>query len=325
MTRRPPETATERLTRLLTMVPWLVHRQGVDIAEAARQLDVSEEQIVDDLQLLFVCGTPGHYPGDLIEASWEDGHVHVGNAEEISRPLRLQRDEALALIVALRALAAVPGIGQHDAVDRALAKLESAAGEAAQASAHVSVTIDTDEHEQRVLATVQQALAGRRRLHLTYLVAARDESTERDVDPMRVLAVEGRWYLEAWCHRAEDTRLFRLDRVEAVTVLDADGTPPPQARSRDVGAGLFRPSPQDVEVTLHLSPQASWVAENFPVEHTERADDGSQVVRLRAADPRWVVRLAWRLGGQVTVLAPEDIRRQVLDGAQRALSGPGVQ
>src|SRR5699024_2562817 len=127
------ESATSRLSRLLTMVPWLLNRQGIDLARAASELGVSEDQVVEDLQLLFVCGLPGHYPDALIEASWEDGRVFVGNVTEdtIARPLRLGRDEALALIVALRALAATPGLAERDAIARALAKLESAAGDAA--------------------------------------------------------------------------------------------------------------------------------------------------------------------------------------------------
>ena len=52
------EAATTRLSRLLTMVPWLMNRQGIDIEEAARTLGVSRAQIEADLELLFVCGTP---------------------------------------------------------------------------------------------------------------------------------------------------------------------------------------------------------------------------------------------------------------------------
>ena len=315
------ETATDRLGRLLTMVPWLLTRQGIDIGEAAVQFGVSQKQIVDDLELLFVCGTPGHMPDDLIEASWEDGRVHLGNADTIARPLRLGRDEALALIVALRALAEVPGIEERDAIDRALAKLEQASGEAGQASAQVRIDIDTDEHEQRVLGLVRDAVERWRRVHLRYLVASRDESTERDVDPMRVLSIDGRWYLEAWCHRAEDVRMFRLDRVQEATVLDVDGTPPVQARPREVTSGVFQASPEDVVVELELAPRAAWVAENFPVESAEHRDDGSARVVLRAADPAWVVRLVWRLGGAATVLAPPSLVETIRQGAAAALDG----
>lgn len=316
------ESATERLGRLLTMVPWLMGHQGIDVAEAAATFGVSESKIIDDLQLLFVCGTPGHMPDDLIEASWEDGRVYVGNADEIARPLRLGRDEALALIVALRALADVPGIEDHDAIDRALVKLEAAAGEAAGAASALSVAVESDGQEQQVLTTVRQGLREHRRLHLSYVVASRDESTQRDVDPMRVLSVDGRWYLEAWCHRAEDTRLFRLDRVEQVEVLKVDGTPPEQARPREVGPGVFRPSPDDEVVRLHLDPSAAWVAEQFPLEHLERHDDGSLFVDLRTADPRWLTRLVWQLGGAARVLEPSHLVATVRAGALQALADP---
>ncbi len=316
------ESATDRLGRLLTMVPWLMGHQGIDVAEAAATFGVSEQTIIDDLQLLFVCGTPGHMPDDLIEASWEDGRVYVGNAEEIARPLRLARDEALALIVALRALADVPGIEDHDAIDRALVKLEAAAGEAAGAASALSVAVESDGQEQLVLSTVRQGLREHRRLHLSYVVASRDESTQRDVDPMRVLNVDGRWYLEAWCHLAEDTRLFRLDRVERVEVLEADGTPPEQASPREVGPGVFRPSPDDEVVRLHLDPAAAWVAEQFPVEQLERHDDGSLLVDLRTADPRWLTRLVLQLGGAARVVEPPHLVATVRAAALQALADP---
>ena len=45
-----------------------------------RHFGISQTQLVKDLELLFVCGTPGHLPDDLIEADWECGRVYLGNA-----------------------------------------------------------------------------------------------------------------------------------------------------------------------------------------------------------------------------------------------------
>ncbi len=225
------ETATARLARLLTMVPWLVNRQGIDLQQAADDLGVSVEQLEADLNLLFLCGY-GQLPDELIEADWEEGRVFVGNADTIARPLRLGVDEAVTLVVGLRALREVPGLGDRDAVERALAKLEDAAGAAAAPARRVRAEV-ADGASPELLALAQQAIADHRRVHLRYLVPARDEATERDVDPMRVVGMDGSWYLEGWCHRAEDTRMFRMDRVEELTVLDVDGTPPagcPRAR-----------------------------------------------------------------------------------------------
>ena len=314
-----PESATARLSRLLTMVPWLVNRQGIDIDEAATELGVPRAQIEADLNLLFVCGTPGHLPDDLIEAEWEEGRVYLRNADTIARPLRLGIDEATALIVGLRALAAVPGLGERAAVDRALAKLTEATGESAQASNRVQVRL-TGSVADETLALAREALRGHRRVHLRYLVAARDEATERDVDPMRVVNIDSHWYLEGWCHRAQDVRLFRLDRIETVTMLDVDGTPPAQARARDLNSDIFTPAPDDLRVTLQLAPQAAWVAEYYPVQDLAQAADGTLTVTLRTADSTWVRNLVWRLAGGARVIEPESLRQEVRAGADEALA-----
>ena len=316
--RQPTESATGRLSRLLTMVPWLLNRQGVQIEEAARTFDVTSAQVEADLALLFLCGTPGGYHGDLIEAEWESGRVFLGNADTINRPLRLDVDEALALIVGLRALAAVPGIGDRDAVVRALAKLEAATGSAAAGTSRIQVLID-EQTSGETTALVRNALASCRRIHLRYLVAGRDESTERDVDPMRLINFDAHWYLEGWCHRAEDVRLFRLDRIEALQLLEQDGTPPATAAPRDLGSGVFTPHVDDQLVRLALGPGAVWVGDYYPVESVQRTPDGGAVIELRAADTAWLRRLMWRLGSQATVLAPEELAREVHLGARAAL------
>jgi proteasome accessory factor C len=315
---QPSESAITRLSRLLTMVPWLLNRQGVEIDEAAREFAVTPAQVEADLALLFLCGTPGGYHGDLIEAEWESGRVFLGNADTINRPLRLGVDEALALIVGLRALAAVPGIGERDAVVRALAKLEAATGSASAGASRVQVLID-EGTSREAMAMAQEALAARRRVHLRYLVPGRDESTERDVDPMRVISFDAHWYLEGWCHRAEDVRLFRLDRIEALAILDEDGTPPATAEPRDLDSGVFTPHADDQLVRLALGPGAVWVSDYYPVESIERTPDGGAVIDLRTADTAWLRRLMWRLGSQAIVLEPADLVREVHLGARVAL------
>lgn len=316
------ETATDRLSRLLAMVPWLLAHQGVPLARAAAEFGIDESQLVKDLELLFVCGLPGHMPDDLIEAEWEDGVVYLANADAISRPLRLGVDEALALIVGLRALANVPGLGDRAAVTRALAKLEAAAGSSAHGAGSVRVDLPRDAAAGAVTAC-EDALRRRRRLHLGYLVPHRDETTERDVDPMRLLQVDGHWYLEAWCHRAEAVRMFRLDRVVDVRVLDVDGTPPATARSRDLDAGLFEPGPQDCIVTLLIAASARWVVDYYPVDSVQDTADGSLLVRMRTADTAWLRQLVLRLGGAARVVEPVSLAQDVVDAARSALAAYG--
>ena len=254
-------------------------------------------------------------PDELIDAQWEGGRVFVTNADTIARPLRLGRDEALTLMVGLRALAAVPGLGERDAIERAMAKLEGATGASAEAAARVEVAI-SEGVEADLLADARRAVETRRRVHLTYFVPSRDESTERDVDPMRVVNLDSRWYLEGWCHRAQDTRLFRMDRITGLEVLDEDGTPPADATLRDPTPARSPPVPTTSGSPCGSPPGATWVSDYYPVESVETDADGSQTVTLRTADTLWLRRLVWRLGGLGTVVDPPDLAAAVRTGAE---------
>ncbi|MEP6696300.1 MAG: YafY family protein [Pseudonocardiales bacterium] len=309
--------APDRLPRLLALVPYLLEHPGIRLAEVAADFAVGADQLRDDLNLLWVCGLPGYGPGDLIDLAWsEDDTLTVTHDAGIRRPLRLSTDEAFALIVALRTLADVPGLEGGDAIDRALAKLEEAAGTAAAGTSRVTVRV---EAEEATLAGVRQALDEHRALRITYYTAGRDETTERTVDPTRLLLVEGRSYLEGWCRRAEATRLFRLDRIDAFTLLDEPAAPPLQAQPVDVRGGVFRPSPEHELVVVHLAARARWVADFYPTESVADLPDGGLEVALRAADRSWVSRLVLGLGAAVSVVQPHDLADEVRSMARAAL------
>jgi proteasome accessory factor C len=305
--------STDRLPRLLALVPYLRSHGRVTLAELAEVFGVPERRIEADLRLLWLCGLPGGGPGDLIDLSFVGDGVELLDPQTLDRPLRLTADEGVALLTAARALAAVPGLPERDALDRVVAKLGDAV---AVPPVRVEVALEPDTG---TLAALRRAQERGRRVHLRYLVEGRDEVTDRDVDPMRLLAVEGRWYLEGWCRRVEDVRLFRLDRVVGVRELDVAAAPPPEAAPRNLADGLFRPSPADVEVRLELAPAARWVADYYPVERVEEGPDGGLLVTLRTPDPGWVRRLALRLAGAGRVLAPPELAAQVQAAAAEAL------
>lgn len=306
--------ASGRLPRLLALVPWLLAHPDRPVGEIAAEFGVSEKQLRADLDLIFVCGLPGYTPGDLMEVEYVGDRVTLRNADTLARPLRLSADEGWALIVALRTLQDLPGLG--DAVARTLAKLETAVGDAAGEAARVGIVV---LNERDVLETMGQAIADGRRLHLRYYVPGRDETTERDVDPVRVAWAGGRPYLEGYCRLAEDMRLFRLDRVHEVSMLDAPAEVPADATLRDLDTELFRAAPDDPVVELRVAASARWVADYYPCESTAEEPDGGLRIRLRTADEGWVIRLALRLGGSAEVVAPPELAAQVRSAAAEAL------
>ena len=214
--RHVTAASAERLSRAAGDGAVAAAPAGRRLARRPRHFGITERQLVDDLELLFVCGTPGHLPDDLIEADWEAGEVYLGNADAISRPLRLASTRRVALLVGLRTLAR--GARACTTATRSTRPWPSSRPPRATRRWPASAcppTLGRRRPGARARSASGTALRRHRRLHLRYLVPSRDEATERDVDPMRVLTVDGRWYLEGWCHRAEGVRLFRLDRIEA--------------------------------------------------------------------------------------------------------------
>ena len=316
-------TSTERLQRLLALVPYVMSRKVVGLAETAEAFGISERDLVDDLNLLWCVELRAPDPYCPIDLSYEGGEIAVSQAESMRRPLRLAVDEASALLVALRMLAEVPGLEDRSALSRLIAKLEAAAGEAAAVSAQVAVQVDIHDDEGYA-GQIRAALSAKRRVHLRYYVPGRDEATERDVDPMRLLVVEGRPYLEGWCLRAEGVRLFRLDRVLGIEVLALPAEVPEEADPRDVDRGLFQPSPEDVRVVIELSPYGRWVAEYYPCEEVADIGEGWLRVVLRTPDSEWVRRLALRLGEDGRVVEPAELAADVRREAAAALARYGA-
>jgi proteasome accessory factor C len=293
----------ERLPRLLALVPYLQARPGIEVAQAAADFGVTEAQLRRDLTLLWMCGLPGHGPGDLIDLSFEGETVSVIFDAGMSRPLRLTAEEALALVVALRTLAETPGLADSDAVQRALAKVEAAAGGAVDDST-VAVALD---HTQRLVPLLQKAVDERRALRLRYYSASRDETGERTVDPVRRFEADGRDYLEAWCRQAEGMRVFRLDRIEDAQLLDEPAAVPDGVQLRDISEGVFQPASEHLLVDLRLGRAYAWVADYYPAEHV-------------VADPGWVRALVLGSAGQVEVLSPEWLAEGIRQEAARALA-----
>lgn len=316
------QSAKAQVERLLALVPYLREHDGVGVETVAKDFGVSSAQIAKDLRVLWFCGLPGAMPGDLIdvdiEALDDEGIVHIDNADYLDRPLRLDTDEAVALIVALRTLRDVGGAQERAAVDRALAKLEAAAGDSVAAADQVEVTLeDTDA---AINEPVHRALNEQRRLRIDYLVPARDESTRRDVDPLRLIVSEGHRYLDAWCYRAQGQRLFRLDRIGSAEVLDEPASPPAEAEPRDPRGGLFRPTEDQLLATVDLQPTARWVVDYYPHEGAEELAGGALRLHLRVSDPAWLRRLVMRLGGAARIVSPDHLAAEVREEADRALA-----
>ncbi len=312
------EHSTERLVRMLGMVAYLDKNERVPVPELARHFGVSEQQVVADVELLWVSGTPGYAPDDLIDFDYdqfERGVISITADRGMRRPLRLGTREAIVLLSALQGVREVLGSGISPAatevLDSAVTKLRAATGDAVDAL-DIHLSVDGDETTR---AAVGAALSGGRRLRMRY-VNSGDVVSERDVDPVRVFTDQGVTYLQGWCHRARGERTFRLDRILAASVLEETVEP----RKVAVDPQSFRPAAGDALVTLDLDPHSRWLAEQVPVESVVDLEDGALRVTLRVGDEAWLRALLLREAGHVRAVLPPSAALAAATAARAALA-----
>jgi len=281
-------SADERLQRLLALVPWVAARDGPRVDDVCARFGCTSQELVDDLDLLFLCGLHPYTPDVLIDVDIDDGRVWIRYADYFSRPLKLTPAEGLALLAAGKTLLAAPGTDPDGPLARGLDKLAAALG----IDADQAVEIALGAVPAEVMGPVREAVAEHRQLEIEYYAFGRDEWTRRVVDPYAVFSASGQWYLSAYCHMVTDERLFRLDRVRAVAPLDATFDPP----RRPPELTVYRPGPDDPRVTLELEPSARWVLEQYPVERVEDQGGGRVRATMAASERPWLERLLLRLG-----------------------------
>jgi proteasome accessory factor C len=307
-------TAADRLRRLLSLLPWIASHNGPSVEEVCARFELDPDELLSDVALVTMVGVPPYTPGDLFDVVVEEGRVWVHLSPSFDRSLRLTPEEALALVAAGASLLAVPGGDASGPLARGLDKLAATLG----IDPEDAFDIDLGRAAAGVLAAVQQGTEEHRRLQLSYYTHSRDQHTEREVDPYRVHAEQGRWYLVGFDHLRSELRLFRVDRILSAQVLDETFEPPHELPEPE----LFEAGADDPRVVLDLAPEAGWVVESYAVDDVETTQDGRLRVTLPVSGRSWLERLLLQLGPRaqfVEVRGDPELARCATDAALRVL------
>lgn len=302
--RRAP-IIQDRLRRLLAMLEWLASEGSASTQEVAERFSMTEKEVVAELELAACCGRPPYSPGELMDIIVDADEVHA-TLPDLERTRRFTASEGVAIAAAARTILAMNGADETGPLARALAKLEVVLGE------HDALEVDLEMPP--LFDVITEACQQGRQLEIEYLSSSRDEHTVRIIDPLRVGADQGRWYLQAFCHRAGERRTFRIDLIK---------------EARDVGPAAHHDVPdQPLEAfsddgaaepaTVRVGKAARWLADSIPVRG-RIADGDSQYISLSVSGVRWFERLIMQASPDAEVLGPQHLRDGVRDTATRIL------
>jgi len=204
-----------KTARLLDLVPFITTHQGISIKDLAKEFAITTEELLDDLNTLWMCGLPGYTPLELIDLSFESGYVSIRNAEILQKVRLLTKEELVVIAIGLDFLKESLSKDREDllvAITSLQIKIKSLIGDIAQ----VTPTVDSAHR-----AIILRALKERKNLEIEYHSLIRDQITTRIVTPLELGEDKGIEVLLAYCSVASGFRTFRLDNVKQAKLLDA--------------------------------------------------------------------------------------------------------
>lgn len=175
----------------------------------------------------------------------------------------------------------------------------------------------------RHFSVVGQALLTRKQVQIRHYSRARQTHSERTISPQRLVHYRNAWYLDAWCHQRDALRVFALDAIERVDLLEQDATdidPAEISATVEAGYGIFTGA-QVQWATLLFTPEAAqWVQQEswHPRQRATAHGDGSLTVEIPYSASTELEMDILRHADQVRVLAPADLAQRVRDRLQAA-------
>ena len=293
--KRGPRSSEARVQGLLTMLPWLMQRTEVSIADMARQFSISEADLIEDIEMAAMCGVPPYTPFELTEVFIDGDKIIVGLNKMFERRLDLTSSEAFGLSLMAEAAQDIPGFSGSKELKSALKKLGKVLGEG---------IVDVDVESPEFLQQVVEATSSGERLMMTYWTPARNEESVRTITVRTVFTDRGHWYITADDDLSGDRRHFRVDRIRAIQPTGE--FVPVVAENAEVPV-WFADSDNATIATLDVGAHAAWVVETYPCIVVEERTDGSFQIQIAINSEHWLGRLLLRAGGEVRVVAPIEL------------------
>ena len=295
--------ATERLERLVSMVPWLIENNGATVEDLASRFQYPRETLINDLtKVLFFVGPHPHTPDNLIEVDVHEEEVWISQANYLSRPLKLTYPEAFSLLAKGKILLTLINENtQESSLTTALEKLGNYLGAKSE-----QILIDPGVRGSEIYALIASSIKNQKKIYITYYSFNEDYSSRRLVNPIRIGLNDRYLYLYAYCEKADDYRTFRIDRIThgetTEEKIEQAHMSDPMSNSEKNPIHLDFQFPTNQSATLSISKSDDWIVSKYPTISVEEKSNNRLEVMLPVASNTWLGRLILLLEEETLVV-----------------------
>lgn len=290
-------TPLEKAARMLDLVPYISSHQGISLSELAQQFAVSEDELLSDLNSLWMCGDNRF---DLMDLQFESGYVSIRNAQTLNVVRSLSQQEIVSILIGLNLIEKALPSNRAELVS----DINSLREKLGESFSRIVEAIPA--HSDEILATVQEAIAKNRKLQISYYSPAEDEITERVVAPLELYVMDNKDFLSAFCDLADSRRTFRVDRIKSAKLLEFPSRNKSQAK--DIDDRLHT----EIKIVRNHR-QAREALGSFV------SGEGSEI-SVSSYSPEWLLRTVMSAAGSIRVVAPADTQGRIATHAAETLN-----
>ena len=277
----------EKAARLLDLVPFIYTHQGISVTDLATEFSIETEELLADLNALWMCGETRF---DLIELEFDSGFVYIRNADALNVVRSLSVQEVTAILFGLDLLKESISANRADLLSD-IEIIKKVIGTPLQ-----RVVASEPMISGGVIMAIDDALKKRQRLQITYHSVAEDVTSERVLHPIEKRIENGVELLLAFCESADALRSFRLDRIQKAELL-----PMPITQTGRVQSGAIE------SITIKVHHDLRRVFEALGKLTPGKGDTFS----IEIYNQSWLIREVLASGGAIEVVESAALRAEI--------------
>ena len=312
MPRSSHLSGTDRYNFMLALTGYLISNRQQRIEDVAKHFQVTESEISSAVVTISLSGVGLYRPDELFFLDYdllEEGIVDLSFAPTLGAVPRLSTRQAAAIASGLAYLVdLVDPSDQKEIADLLGVLAKGALGQKDLPFMVQPVLGDAD------LAKARLALAERRTIKCSYRNST-GEVSDREIEPIRLESREANWYLRGYCRTNNEERIFRLDRMRDIVVLDFFAE---RIATSNEHEEIYAVRDTDTEVLFEVDPEAFALIADYRPDFEIRGNKSVQV-QISIGQLENLGRIVTRYSGKVRVLAPEAARQAVKRFASAAL------
>ena len=305
-------SGADRYNFMLALTGYLINNRQQRLSDLASHFQVTEKEIRSAVVTISLSGVGMYRPDELFFLDYdllEEGIVDLSFAPTLEAVPRLSARQAAAIASGLSYLMNLVDTKDQDQIKQLLEIL----GRGALGTKELPFMVQPTEGDSD-LALVRQAVAESRALKCSYINSA-GEITNREIEPQLLESREANWFVKGYCRSNQETRVFRLDRMREIELLEKFE----ERELADIESDqIYSVRKSDIDVLFEVDPEAFALIADYKPEF-EISGNKSVQVKIPIGQLETLGRIVARYSGKVRVLAPAAARVAVRQFAQRAL------